>query len=177
MIDVSIDIETLALRQGASIATIGVCAVSRVLRPSDTPSVFDDFYVVIDDPGGVIEPSCVRWHVAQDDPVGNLGTEAVSLEAGLQKLSAWMREIGANEKGEARIWSHATFDVPIIEAAYQRIGLKPPWDYRNCRDLRTLYDLAGGRPEVSNERVHHALSDAIAQMQEIQFCLNRIKHA
>ena len=176
MIAVSIDIETLALRHGASIATIGACAVSQILRPSDTPSVFDDFYVVIDDPGGAIEPSCVRWHVAQDDPAGNLGIEAVSLEEGLQELSAWMKQMGANEKGAARIWSHATFDVPIIEAAYQRLNLESPWDYRNCRDLRTLYDLAGGCPPVPNERVHNALSDAVAQMQEIQFCLNRISH-
>ena len=169
MIDVSIDIETLALQQGASIATIGACA--------ESPPRLDDFYVVIDDPGGVIEPSCVRWHVAQNDPAGNLGVEAVSLKVGLQKLSDWMEQIGANEKGEARIWSHATFDVPIIEAAYQRLGLEPPWDYRNCRDLRTLYDLAGGCPPAQNERAHHALSDAVAQMQEIQFCLERIRHA
>jgi exodeoxyribonuclease VIII len=175
MIDVSIDIETLALRQGASIATIGACAVGGAVGV--WPDLRNDlFYVVIDDPGGIIEPSCIRWHASQDDPVGNLGIGAVSLEEGLRRLSAWMTENGADEKGEARIWSHATFDVPIIEAAYQRVGLKPPWDYRNCRDLRTLYDLAGGCPPAPNERFHNALSDAKAQMEEIQFCLNRISH-
>ena len=38
------------------------------------------------------------------------------------------------------------------------------YHYRDTRDLRTLYELAGGRPNIQNTDKHNALSDAIIQL-------------
>ncbi len=175
MIDISIDIETLADVPGAAIATIGGYAVSDTAGTPYMVGGVSEFYVVLNDETGIITPKTVRWHAKQSDPVGNLGGNPIDLRTGIQKFSIWLRRMNAHKEDTVRIWSHATFDMPIIAGAYHRLGLRPPWRYRDCRDLRTLYDLAGGRPEVGHGGKHNALEDAKAQMLEIQICLSRTR--
>ena len=41
------------------------------------------------------------------------------------------------------IWSHATFDMPIITSLFNDFDVRVPWKYTNTRDIRTLVDLSG----------------------------------
>lgn len=168
MIDISLDLETLSSdARGASIAAIGMAARDFATGEQHL------FHGYVDDPGGIISPETVRWHAAQQEPQYNLGgtMEAVPLGETLEYVGEFLRSLGSMTEGFVRIWSHATFDVPQLAAAYARVGSKVPWSYRNVRDLRTLYDLAGGRPKVEHAGKHHALSDAIAQLEEVHVCL------
>lgn len=179
---IAIDIETLGTIPGSSILTIGAVTLSG-----------DTFYVVADDPEGAFEPRAVRWHSRQEGAANNVGSEdeAVHIHKALTDLSAFLREQGAHRDGGAALWSHATFDVPQLAAAYHRAGIKKlGWHYRNCRDLRTLYDLAKGRPDqehvlaVLDERfddtpgmefgAHHAMSDAWYHLGELLACYEKI---
>ena len=160
VIDISIDIETFALGTNASIAQIGA-AVSPV----------DTFFVVVDAPPGTFCPATIRWHAAQPgDTIGSV-EDAVGLREALSRFDAWLLKKKVHNPGEGLLWTHATFDIPRLAEAYDRAGRDTPWHYRNCRDLRTLYDLAGGRPELPPVGTsHNALDDALYQLQEIQAC-------
>jgi hypothetical protein len=165
-IEISIDLETFSSAPNASIAAIGA-----------TCGDGDDFYAVVHDPEGAWDPATIRWHTQQKEPARNVGDNrhASVLCDALIFFSRWLERRGANREGAARLWTHATFDMPVLESAYRRADLKIPWHYRNCRDLRTLYDFAGGRPTLDPVGAgHHALDDAKYQLNEVMHCLRII---
>lgn len=173
-IDISVDIETFSTAPTASIATIGAVAWGDGVDAEKS-----EFYIVVDDPNGTFDPRTIRWHGDIGDGQATMGLEkeAVHLHSALVQFRDWMNQFDVGRAGCARIWSHATFDIPILAAAYRRAGFSnPPWQYRSPRDLRTLYDLAGGRPALEFEgTLHNALSDAKYQMLEVIECRRILK--
>jgi len=165
--ELSLDLETGASVPGAAILTVGIAA-------SDGGT----FYRVVDDPHGIWEPRTIRWHTQQTHPALNVGdvSEAFPLHEAMTQLGQWLMGYGADKEGRIRLWGHGAFDVPILAAGFYRAGLPVPWHYRAPRDLRTLYDLAGGRPDLKHLVTveHHALSDALYQLEEVRACLARI---
>lgn len=173
--EISIDLETFSSAPDASIATIGVAA----RRHPD--HCVNGLYLVVDDPDGRFTPDTIRWHASQEDPASTTGASAgrgkeMPLEDALRALSKFLTSLNADTEGEARIWTHATFDMPVLESAFVRAGISwRPWHYRNCRDLRTLYDLSGGRPELDRVGTHHnALDDAVYQLYEVEACFRQM---
>ena len=78
------------------------------------------------------------------------------------------------DPGEYVYWSHANFDAPILENAYKKIEVKPPFLRRRQRDIRTLCHFTG---EVKVERYgvyHNALDDAITQAKYISLRLSML---
>lgn len=164
MRDLSIDIETLASGTNAALTQIGAC-----YRDADGELV--TFFADVLDDTGVYSATTLQWHRTQGG-VALPGPDARRWTAALpHDFNAWLREAGAHVEGAAALWTHATFDIPRLGDAYERLGMRAPWHYRNCRDLRTLYDLAGGRPTLPRVGEHHnALDDAIYQLGEIEAC-------
>ena len=69
---------------------------------------------------------------------------------------------------ENRIWSHATFDAPVLDATFRAVDKVLPWHYRDNRDLRTLFDGL----ELTELKRGHPLEhtcgwDAFAQGQQV----------
>lgn len=68
------------------------------------------------------------------------------------------------------IWSHATFDFPLVNHHLQLTGCKPLY-YRAARDIRTLVDMA----DIDlagynwNQKTHHALDDCRFQ---VKYCVD-----
>jgi hypothetical protein len=61
-----------------------------------------------------------------------------------------------------KVWSHgAVFDIVIIEDLLRQMGRTEPWKFWNCRDTRTLFDLAD--PDMPQAAKHNALEDAKRQ--------------
>jgi hypothetical protein len=176
----SLDIETFASVTNASIAAVGAIVADEVRGPQGglRLRILERFLVYVDDVTGVFSPRTIRWHAAQDDQEGNIGVGAPisPLGTSLKKLAGFLIEYGSKKEKTLAIWSHATFDIPRLADAYGRQGWPaPPWHYRNCVDLRTLYLLAGGRPRVPNPGKHNALADAEAQLSEIEQGLRTIR--
>jgi exodeoxyribonuclease VIII len=161
VIDISVDLETFDSSPTAAIASIGAVA-----------SNGEEFYVVVNDPEGSWSPQTCRWHSVQEDPEDTMGpqAQAVGLKEALKRFTSFMKRNRADVQGVGLVWTHATFDMPVLESAYRRADMFRPWHYRNCRDLRTLYDLAAGRPKVERNKKHNALEDARAQLKEVQIC-------
>lgn len=157
--DVMIDIETLGTAPGCAILSIGAV----MFGPS---GLGETFYATVlvqscTDAGLVIDAGTVAWWMSQSDQAraAAFAADGLPLSAALNALSAWFLQQAAE-----RPWCHgATFDIPVLEAAYKACRMLPPWRYWNVRDTRTLYDLAGVKVDRSAGEHHNALDDAINQ--------------
>lgn len=121
--------------------------------------------------------------------------EAPSLVQVLHELAEFChltndrRGLGRRLQLSNGIWSHgAAFDCAMLEDTYASLGLETPFSYRDIRDTRTLFTLAGfdfsgwlsldqhllGWPSTAAPHVaHDGESDAIAQalgvMEALQY--------
>ena len=125
-----------------------------------------------------ISPDTVAWW-ADTDPellVEIMRGTGVSLTTALGELGVWT--IRADDKIEG-VWSNgATFDIAMLEAAYNQEGMRVPWHFRTVRDVRTMAMIAGDDPrcwqlgtitEVEREgKAHDALVDCLRQLRMVQ---------
>lgn len=172
MCDVMIDTETLGTTPGSAILSIGA-----VMFGMD--GLGETFYAPISlgscaAVGLSIDPATVQWWMEQSDQAraAAFPTDAAPLQQVLLAFQAWYIA------QEARYpWCHgATFDVPLLDAAFKACGLTPPWEFWSVRDTRTLYDVAGVKVDRKSGTHHHALDDAINQAEAAARAL-RIVHA
>jgi len=159
------DIETLGVRPGSVILSVGAVAFDPY-RGTLGP----EFSTCIDPvesqaAGLTIDAGTVRWWMQQDEAARMRAMELGDTpHRALTNLAIWIEKLNAPR----RIWSHgATFDPVMLDAAFDRLELRKAWSHRDVRDTRTLYDLAGIE-DLSEFRspgdVHHdALSDARTQ--------------
>ncbi len=177
MLHASIDIETFATSHNPAIVSIGCCAFD---PDGERGKILNDpFYVPIGWQDAVkhgdISTHTMMWWLTQDGKaIDALDIDGTLLVGGLLKLNAWW----AAQPKITCIWSH-TFDTVALHSAYERVdeGIKPPWHYRQERDIRTLVEIwkrqnKGERysKEIHADR-HHALADAIYQANYIQAML------
>lgn len=164
---VMLDLETYGVRPGCAIRSIGAVAFDRT-------AVFGTFYRNVrlkscEGFGLRVEPETAKWWDEQSAEARNvLEHDQRHLGEALADFMSWCGLVTMD-----LLWAHgASFDIPIIaaaaHAAYVTTGderLKPAWSYRDFRDTRTLYELAGVRlsdiPYIGTR--HYALDDALHQ--------------
>lgn len=160
---IMIDIETLGTTPGSLILSIGaVCFDERGVHHDKA------IYCTIDRKsctaaGLTVDLDTVAWWMRQSDDAraAAFGTEGLPLAHALEDLRNWYGMIRAE-----RVWCHgATFDVPLLDAAYRATGIEPPWKFWSVRCTRTLYELAGVEPDRTKGTHHNALDDAINQAE------------
>lgn len=157
--DAMIDIESLGTKPGSAILSIGAVMFG-------TAGLGAQFYAPVrlsscTAVGLTIDADTVAWWMGRSDAarVAAFDPAAAPLTDVLLNFSAWFTEQDAEQP-----WCHgATFDIPLLDAAYEACKLVPPWKYWDVRDTRTLYDLAGVRVCRSVGTHHNALHDAIDQ--------------
>lgn len=111
------------------------------------------------------------------DCVFNSGTERVEL---WEALSEFNDLIGMDPYGQGvRIWSHATFDPPILDYAYRTVGLTPSFPHKAYMDIRTIKFLSGNlvssrtREEFGHQ--HDALADCYYQAAYVSEMYRKVK--
>jgi exodeoxyribonuclease VIII len=174
---VMIDLETLGRRPGDAIASIAALDFD--------PAGGDDFFagefyraVSWQDSGLALEPDTVAWWLGQPaqarielcEPEG----EAWDLPAALRSLASYLGE-GADDN--LVLWCQgASFDFPILGAAYDFFKIERPWSYWQERCARTIRKLAGvPEPERAEADKHHALRDAAHQVRCVQAALKALR--
>jgi len=136
MKDVMIDIETLGTRSDAAIIQIGACYFDR-----NTGEIGLGFSVNID-PSSMMDKfsvdyDTIKWWMGQSDRARQLVTEfPTDIGAAISSLHDFLN------KPDLKLWSHATFDIPILMHAFEVTHIKFPIHYRKMRDIRTLMDIA-----------------------------------
>lgn len=196
--EVMIDLETLSSRPDAAIVSIGAYRFDPNAEPELVLDSNRAFHVAISFQDalryGHVDGDTLRWWFQQSDEARqsvlgssqgvwpastgragsqNLGERVYRLSEALEWLDVFLGGLTI----EARYWSHATFDMPILEHAYTMLGKRRPWNYTRCRDLRTLFDEAGygNREKLFSEGpqrtgTHHsAMWDAFFQARQVQW--------
>lgn len=183
MKDVMLDMETAGMAPGSVILTIGAVAFD---PHGDALHTAGDhtFYRRVDMGtcmaiGLTVDHETLSWWMGQSAEAREEAFTAMprtSINEALLAFVKWFRE-GTPTKGDGRIWSHgAGFDVVLFEAALRAAHLgPPPWEFRNVRDTRTLFEVGGLQGNRTVPRVpHHALHDAIAQAEDVQRAYRRL---
>lgn len=170
---VMIDLETMGTTKRAAIMSIGAAVLS-----SQTMHVIDEFEVNVD-----VE-SCIKYGLVKDartqefwqresnaTALALMKHNAWDLSDALQMFRAWILKDA--DKEDIEPWANGTsFDLAILETAYERTDLPHPWKYSNERDYRTLKCLYRDVPKpVFNGVQHTALADAKFQAEHLALIL------
>ncbi len=169
-----IDIETLGTRHDALVIQIGACYFDR-----ETGEIGETFSVNINPIGFADKFSTnyetVKWWMQQSEQARNMVmSPGIGFEEALRSLNRFLL---LRTSDHVLLWSHATFDMPILQNAFETIGILHPVPFRNMRDLRTLMDLAGHHSNSPREGTHHhALDDAKFQAKYAVEAMKKLKH-
>lgn len=157
---IMLDVETLGSSPGSFICAVGAVAFGQ-------GKITAEFYQRVDPEdcarhGLRIEASTVLWWMRQNDEArSELCRPGLPLLTVLTEFAAWL-----GDGNKAEIWGNgASFDQPILDAAYRACALTTPWVYYNCRCYRTIKAIY---PEiVAPKNAHNALEDARNQANHL----------
>lgn len=173
----SIDIETLSSAPNAAIIQIGACvgdSETGLFVPANFIAnvSFDSVFGQKADVWGFnfdVNPHTVKWWMQQNDYARQSlfsNPKPKHIEEVLREVAVFYRTHNCKE-----LWSHATFDAPVLNNAFARLDMETPWSFRDCRDIRTLIALArrNGIQWTKDEtrNTHNALDDAKYQLSYI----------
>ena len=165
---VMIDTETLGTEPGCVVLSIGACRFD----PVQGVDREDTFYTEIDpatarEAGLEADQDTFEWWANQDPDLAPLDGDT-PLRAALSGLTDFCR-------GGGEFWANSpSFDLKILDAAYEAVGRSSPWDYWQHRDVRTVRNLPASPDLTQTGREHHALDDAIYQAREVAITLRRV---
>lgn len=165
MTHIMIDLETWGRVPGCAIRSLGA-----VVMDFQTGELGATFYANIDDASCEAykltrDPETVAWWREQSKGAqAALIADQRPLGTVLPSFSRWWAE----QQGQF-VWGHgASFDPPILEAAYAACFLDAPWKFWDVRCCRTVLAMANRRPERFPRDVqHNALDDAKAQARAV----------
>lgn len=165
-----LDLETLGTKPGCVILQLAAVEF-------EGEAILDHFDVKIDiksclEAGLYIDTETLRWW-GQQENIGSVMTGTASLKETLEAFSRWVARC---EPGE--IWANgASFDFPILAAAYEKVGLEQPWSFQDERCLRTVRALSGVEDLTERVgRVHDAMSDCKYQVANLEHHLSHLIH-
>lgn len=158
---VMLDLETLGTAPGCVILSIGAVEFG----PDGLGAEFDVAISIDDceDYGLTVDTLTEQWWEQQSKEARDAAFGgSYALREALALFDGFY--VGA---GARCLWGHgASFDAPVLAAAYAAMGWKEPWAYNATRCTRTLYEVAGVDPKAPEFQVgvqHNALDDAKAQ--------------
>lgn len=171
---IMIDIETCGTKPGCAIMSIG--AVQFDLASGE---IGKKFYCNIDledcqKHGLKLEASTVWWWLSQNKSAQeSLSPNRELLEYALDKFERWFESINLQD---VQVWANApSFDLSVLEAAFNILGRKQPWFYWQERCVRTLVSF---NPELKksivNDLPHDAISDCLYQIKYCSAIYNSI---
>lgn len=112
--------------------------------------------------GRTISESTIQWWESQSKEAFDTAfsvDDRISLKESLDYIRAMY-------SGCKRVWSHgAGFDIPAVGSLFSQFGEPPPWAYYDCRDTRTVYEMANvSLRDDGFVTSHDAEDDALRQV-------------
>jgi len=162
---VMIDLETLGTTADAVIMSIGAVKFDLESNAIDDAGFYASISIESNQSyGRVIDEGTLLWWLNQSAEARQVFTEPKqSLDAGLAALSDWL---GHNKR---YVWSNgASFDIPMLEHAYRKLGWEAPWEFWNSRCVRTYKSLPCADRVAKPANDHNALRDAVNQARYVQ---------
>lgn len=179
MKDVMIDLETLGVKPGAIILSIGAAKFDLKTGLIDADNTFYENIQISDsvEKGFSITGETIEWWFKQSDDARLSLFEdpaPTKIKFALEEFARWL-------PSNARIWGNGVgFDNMILRKAYDMLDLEVPWHFRADRDVRTLVALGRSldielTPADRQGTHHHALDDALYQIRYCVEIFKRIK--
>jgi hypothetical protein len=159
-IDIMIDLETTGIHPGCCILSLGASSFDQQHTFYQKISHDDSLRA-----GFFDDPFTIAWWNKQSLTAR---TEAfsgtTSIANVLGDFSTFLWRLPADKK-KVFVWGNgADFDLPILQAAYLKLGMKVPWEPFNGRCYRTLKNLYKDvKMEPFTGVKHSALADAMNQ--------------
>jgi len=156
---IMLDLETMSTQPNAAIVAIGA-----VVMDFETGELGPTFYEKVHlessmEAGGDVSGSTVDWWLQQSpEAQAELSLNRIGLQEALSKFYTWLSLIGE----QVKVWGNgAGFDNVVLRQAYESIGKKTPWYFRDDMCYRTLKAM---HPEIKEDErqgvFHNALHDA-----------------
>ena len=170
---IMLDLETLGTKPGSVILSIGA-----VLFDPKTGELGEEFYTAVSSDscvgyGLTVDQKTAAWWDKQSDEArvalrAALDPEAPKLHEALAAFKQWVQEHSI-EKNNRLIWGNgASFDVPLLDAAYEAVRLVPPYEFWGSMCFRTMKNLHRDVVAPAREGTHHnALDDAKHQARHL----------
>ena len=179
MNNVMVDIETLGVRTGSVVVSIGAIFFDPFSDKLGVPFSISLSLQEQVDKGALVDISTVKWWMDQSDEAKKaafFGGQEVPVVEGLNEFSAFLLCSGAEN---LRLWSNGpSFDSVQLQSLYSRYNIKWPARYNADRDCRTIFELAFPEGTVPVEDVgtaHNALDDATWQAKAVQLCIRTLR--
>lgn len=181
-----IDLETLALTNDAYILSCGAVMMDTGSSLEHQPYNHFSVKLPINQPGRVIDPSTVFWHMNKTSQA----TKDITFnEKRLIHMSSFITDFldWYNRYMPDTVWSKgADFDIAILEHLFKSEKRKVPWNYKERSCYRTALEMAM-RFEFLEKKIlsipgnteenksHSALSDAISQARTLWHIYNELE--
>jgi len=179
--DLMLDTETAGLPPNGALMSIG--AIWFDLATETTGPTFQQTIHLGSscEDGGNIDPGTFLFWLGQSDAARNaVRFGGRHIHTVLQEFSDFILETCRHE--DVRIWCNSpNFDLAILGGAYDRAGIKRPWNWSRERDFRTLrnwYPAVEYDFKSKGDSAHTALADAqfqVAHMVKIKHYVQRNK--
>lgn len=168
--DVMVDLETYGRSAGCPVLSIGACQFS-------AEGVGPGYYCVVSlktchEAGLKDDAETVAWWNKQSEAARKvldeaLAHDAMHLKNACEAFNEWLANTLGLSKSVVKLWGNgAGFDQPILEHAYDAVGVQPHWEFWNHRCYRTLKALSDPAIKVERGGTHHnALDDAKTQAE------------
>lgn len=160
------DLETIGTKPGCVVLSIGATIM---FSPADKA----EFYCAISadsckEVGMIEEYDTLKWWEKQSEGVRNAAFSGVChIQEALEYYADWLHEHAGPRA--ICVWGNgASFDSPVLAAAYRICGMPTPWDFRNEYCYRTMKNLYPQLPYIPPLEKHHALEDARAQAAHLE---------
>lgn len=175
IIDVSLDVETLALDPKAIVISVGACTATAEFH------IFLSMNVQVAMERS-IDGETLKWHM--ENHIQLYVKQLIAMQDdGLHpmdmfgKLREWLHTAGCVDNNYLVWMNSPAFDSVILASLAKQTGASLPWEFRQERDLRTLKSLAKLKdfdafaelPSPS-DNAHDALIDARYQLEIITLC-------
>jgi 3' exoribonuclease, RNase T-like len=162
---VMLDIETLGTRVGNVVLSVAFVRFEDHASTTLNLNIHEQL-----DLGLVVDPETHEWWGRQRPDTWARATEnPYPVITALNHFSDWLAAAAVGRS--LFIWCHgACFDAPLLQDVYRAAGLPIPWHFRNVRDTRTLYDLAG----IDLRDFSDGTGDALCQTRAAELALRRL---
>lgn len=164
MMNFMIDIETIGTKPGCAILSIAAV-------PFGSESEFaEELYIKIAkesnaEVGLIADPVTLSWWAKQKpEAYAEAFGGTTHIREAMQSLHQHLKPYD-----KIRVWGNgASFDAPILEAAFAACGMREPWKYYDSMCYRTMKNLFPQVPILRNGLHHNALDDARSQADHLR---------
>jgi hypothetical protein len=170
-----LDIETMGTKSYSAIVSIGA-----VLFDIETGEIRDPYHQRICltsslNAGLTVDGDTVMWWLGQGDEARK---SLIEFRAELKHALQGFKTFYDFSSLEA-IWGNSPrFDCGLLQNAFDKVGLRTPWDFRKERCLRTLVSFAPHIKEQTDKPTnqHDALADCLYQVEYCHKTWKYLKH-